>query len=349
MMADGIKLSELALKLGGSLEGSGEKVVDGLAALHEAGGRDVSFLADERYADGLAQTQAGAVVVARGFTGTSEAALVRVDNVEGALDVLLDLFAPASESVPTGIAASAVVSATAQLGEGVAIGPNVVIGEDARIGGGTVVQAGCVIGRGVTIGDQCLLSPNVVVYAHCAVGNRVIIHANTTIGADGFGYRWVGDHHEKIRHVGTVLIEDDVEIGANACIDRAKVGKTVIGRGTKVDNLVQVAHNVHVGEDCILVAQVGIAGSSELGRGVMLGGQCGVSDHVCIGEGAMAGAQCGVHSSLEAGAKVIGTPHRPYRTHLRELKMIQRLPELAQEVKALRKLVNDRGNATNDS
>ena len=348
-MADAITLSELAARLNASLSGPAETVVQGLAALHDASSRDVSFLADERYADALAQTQAAAVVVPQNFAGTAQAALLRVDNVEQALDVLLDLFAEPDETVPPGIHPSASVAPTARLADGIAVGPNVVIGEDAQIGAGTVLQAGCVIGRSVTVGEHCRLAPNVVVYPRCTIGHRVIIHANATIGADGFGYRWAQDRHQKIRHVGAVDIGDDVEIGANTCIDRAKIGRTVIGRGTKIDNLVQVAHNVQIGEHCILVAQAGVAGSSQLGRGVVLGGQCGVSDHVTIGDGAMAGAQCGVHSDLEPGEKVIGTPHRPYRTHLRELMMIQKLPELAQQVKKLRKQLNDRGNTTNHS
>jgi len=177
----------------------------------------------------------------------------------------------------------------------------------------------------------------------------VIIHGNTTIGTDGFGYRLVDGRHQKIPHIGIVVIEDEVEIGSNSCVDRAKFGKTVIGRGTKIDNLVQIAHNVQVGENCIIVAQVGIAGSSRLGNYVVLAGQVGVSDHVTIGEGVIAGAQSALHRDVEPGAKVVGSPFRPVKTFFRELMLVEKLPEMAKEIKLLRKQLDEIGNSKDDS
>ncbi|MFC1783818.1 UDP-3-O-(3-hydroxymyristoyl)glucosamine N-acyltransferase, partial [Planctomycetota bacterium] len=189
----------------------------------------------------------------------------------------------------------------------------------------------------------------VVINARCVLGDNVIIHANSTIGTDGFGYRLVEGKHRKIPHIGVVVIEDDVEIGANSCVDRAKFGKTLIGRGTKIDNLVQIAHNVQIGEHSIIAGQSGVGGSSRLGKYVVLGGQCGVSDHVNIGDGVMAGAQCGMQWDVEPGAQIVGTPYRPVKTFFREFSLIKKLPETVKEIKRLRKQVEDIGSPKDDS
>jgi len=332
-----MKLMDLAQQLGARLVGDGQKAVTSVASLQEAGPENISFLADARHAEQMERTQAGAVIVARDFQGSSRSALLYVENVDEALEKLLLSFAPEPDVPAAGIHPSAQVAPDAQVGQQAAIGPNVVIGSGTQIGSHTVISAGCVLGRNVRIGSHCYLGPNVVVNWGCILGNRVLIHGNSTIGTDGFGYRLVNGRHRKVPHVGIVVIEDEVEIGANACVDRAKFGRTLIGRGTKIDNLVQIAHNVKIGENCIIVSQTGIAGSTELGKYVVLGGQCGIRDNIKIGDGVMAAATTAVDRDIEAGAKIVGSPARPFREFFRELSFIQKLPEMAKEIKALRK------------
>jgi len=270
-----MRLSELTERLGGRLQGDRQVEIDGVASLSEAGPSEVSFLSHERYVSQMAPCQAAAVLVPTDFSGSAPMSLVFVGDVSDALDQTLACFASAPDVPEAGVHASAVVSAGTHLADGVAVGPQVVIGNGARIGAGSILSAGCVIGRGVEIGEDCRLEANVVIQQRCRLGNRVIIHPNSTIGSDGFGYRFVEGRHQKIAHIGVVVIEDDVEIGANSCVDRAKFSQTVIGRGAKVDNLVQIGHNVQVGEHGIIVAQAGISGSARPGKYVVLGGQRG--------------------------------------------------------------------------
>lgn len=344
-----MNLTQLATTLAATLEGDGRMNVDGIATLLEAGSSELSFVSDKKHAAQAETTRAAALIVGKDFTGTSPAALLRVADVEAAVEKTLELFAPALDVPPVGIHPMACVAATADIGSRVAIGPGVVVGENVTIGEGTVLFPGCVIGREVVIGRDCRLFANVVVNARCRLGDRVMIHPNSTIGADGFGYRFVEGRHRKITHIGIVVIEDDVEIGANSCVDRAKFGQTVIGRGTKIDNLVQVAHNVKVGEHSILVAQVGVAGSAKLGKYVVLGGQVAVRDHVTIGDGAMIGATSGVERDVEAGAKLVGTPARPAREFFRRLSLIEKLPEMAEDIKQLKRDSEKRGSTENHS
>jgi len=331
-----MKLSELAEQIGAELKGD-NIAVERIASLQEAGPGDISFFNDLRYADQVAQTQAAAVIVPSDFDGPTDAALLYVDNVDEALERLLAVYAPPPDKPPVGIHEAAFVDPSAQLGSDVAIGAGTAIGSNVKVDSGTVISAGCVIGRDVTIGARCFLWPNVVINSGCTLGDNVIIHPNTTIGADGFGYRFAGGAHRKIPHIGTVVIEDDVEIGANCCVDRAKFGRTVVGQGTKVDNLVQIAHNVKIGKHCILVSQTGVAGSSQLGNYVILAGRCGVSDHVKIGDGVMAGPGTGIasHSEIESGSKVMGMPYRPFTRYYREVSLIQKLPDIDRRLKRL--------------
>jgi UDP-3-O-[3-hydroxymyristoyl] glucosamine N-acyltransferase len=331
-----MKLIDLAEQIDARLAGDGQKTITAVASLQEAGPEDISFLSDARQAARMERTQAGAVLVAKDFQGPGRSSLLYVEDVEDALEKLLLLFAPAPDLPAEGIHPSAQVSAEAQLGEQVAVGPNVVVGAGVRIGSHSVLSAGCVIGRNVRMGSHCFLGPNVVVNWGCVLGDHVIIHGNSTIGTDGFGYRLVNGRHRKIPHIGIVVIEEDVEIGANACVDRAKFGRTWIGRGTKIDNLVQIAHNVQIGENCIIVSQTGIAGSTELGKYVVLAGQCGIVDHVKLGDGVMAGARSAIFQDFGDGVKVLGTPAHPMRDCLREISLIKKLPEMAKEIKTLR-------------
>jgi len=344
-----MKLSELAEQIGAELRGSGAETVEAVASLQEAGAGDVSFLSEPRYAGQLSQTKAAAVIVPEAMgeqpTGLN---LLLVKDVDEALEQTLTIFAPPADLPAVGVDPSASVAVTARLANSVAVGPNAVISEAATIGEATIVGAGCFVGRKVLIGDHCWLGPNVVIQQDCVLGNNVRIDANSTIGSDGFGYRLAEGRHRKVPHIGIVVIEDDVEIGANSCVDRAKFGRTVVGRGTKIDNLVQIAHNVQLGENCIVVAQTGIAGSSELGKYVVLAGQVGIGDHVRIGNGAQIGAQSGVLRNVADGAQLIGMPPRTIRSWHREQTLIHRLPEMDKEIKRLRKQLDDRASTTDD-
>jgi len=332
-----MKISELAHKIRARLTGDDSASVNGLASLAQAGPQDITFLSDLRYASQVQSTRAGAVIVPDDFTSEVNTTLLFVDNVEDALEQVLFLFAPEPDLPSRAVHASACIASDAEIANDVSIGAGVVIGQQSILGSGTIVSPGCIIEQGVTIGKNCFLGPNVVINQGCILGHNVRVHGNSTIGTDGFGYRLVDGKHRKIPHIGIVVIEDDVEIGANSCVDRAKFGKTVIGRGTKIDNLVQIAHNVKIGENSIIVAQTGIAGSSELGKYVVLGGQCGVSDHVRIGDGAMAAAQSGIGSDVDAGVKVMGSPFRPFRAFFREWAMLQKLPEIAKQLKQIQR------------
>jgi len=343
-----MKLAQLAEKIGARLVGDGNAEVKAVASLQQAGAGEVSFVGNLRHAGLVSQTQAQAVIVPQDFKTPSSAALLYVADVDAALEKALQVFAPPMDSVPVGVHPCAQVSPSAALAAEVAIGANVVIGENASIANGTVISPGCVIGRDVRIGKNCYLWPNVVINWGCVLGNNVIIHANSTIGTDGFGYRLVDGRHHKIPHIGTVLIEDDVEIGANSCVDRAKFGRTVVGRGTKIDNLVMIAHNVRIGEHCIIIAQTGIAGSSRLGNYVILAGQCGISNHVNIGDRAMIGAKSGIFGDVEEGAKVMGIPARSFTQFYRDVSWVARLPEIAKEIKKLQKQIDkDAGTKNN--
>jgi UDP-3-O-[3-hydroxymyristoyl] glucosamine N-acyltransferase len=257
------------------------------------------------------------------------------------IDLLL-LFHPTAPVTP-GVHPSAIVAAEARVDATAAVGPLAVVERGARIDAGVRVGAQCYIGTGVEIGEGSTLGPRVTLLTGVRLGRRVLVHAGAVLGADGFGFAFDGARHRKIPQVGGVVIEDDVEIGANTTIDRATLGDTIIRRGTKIDNLVQIGHNAEVGEHSILIAQVGVSGSSRLGRGVVLAGQVGVADHVTIGDGAMVAAQGGVPSSLEAGGRYLGTPARPILEAKRILAAESRLPQLLQRVRALERAVEKLG------
>ncbi len=330
-----MKLSEIAEHLGGQLQGDGDCAITSVASLERASQNDISFLADSKYISKLKESNAGAVLVSQDNDVDETGNFIFVQDVSDALGTLLNLFSPEPDHAENGIHQTAVVSSKATLGQDVAIGPNVVIGAHAKIGDGCILNSGVIIGQGVQLGNHCILAPNVVIQQNCQLGNNVKVHPNSTIGADGFGYRFVDGKHQKIPHIGIVVIEDDVEIGANTCIDRAKFGQTRIGIGTKIDNLVQIAHNVQIGNHCVLVSQVGIAGSCQLGNYVVLGGQTGLKDHVKIGDGVQAGGQSGIIKDIAAGMIVWGTPARDMNQVLREQAMVKKLPKLIQDVKKI--------------
>ena len=319
------------------LKGSGATVITGLATLTEAKPGELSFLGHDKYVKHFAATEAAAVIVDKAVklpAGTSTPTLV-VDNADLAMSRVLERFAPPIPRPAVGREATAFIAPSASLGDGASIGHHVFVGDNVRIGRNAVLHVGVYIGADVTIGDDCEIFPNTVIRERITIGNRVTIHAGTVIGTDGFGYRWDGKQHAKVPQIGTVVIGDDVEIGSCVCIDRAKFAATTIGSGTKIDNLVQIAHNVRTGPHCIIVAQVGIAGSAELGAGVVLGGQVAVRDHAKIGDRAMAAATAGIAEDVPAGEIVMGTPALPRRQTLREQAAIRKLPELRVQVQKL--------------
>ena len=308
-----------------------------MAPLEAAGPDDLSFVADSRRLADARRSRAGAFLVASEADAAGRPAVVVAAPVL-ALARWISLKHPASRP-RAGIARGARVDRTAALGAGVSVAATATVEAGARVGPGTVVGAGCYVGRGARIGRDCLLHPNAVVLDRCLVGDRCILHSGAVIGADGFGYVWDGERHAKVPQVGIVRLEDDVEVGANATIDRATLGETVIGRGTKIDNLVQVGHNVTVGEHSILCGQAGIAGSSRIGRRVTLGGQAGVGDHVTIEDGVVGTGQVGIASGarVPSGALVSGMPAVPHREFLRRAAWLGRLPDLAQRLERLEK------------
>ena len=326
-------LGALAAALGASLDGDPAQVVTGVAPLDAAGPADVSFLTDARYRDAARASRAGALL-AGPDTEALGPAMLRVKQPQQALVRLLGLFHPRPPVTP-GVHASAVIAPDARVDATAWIGPLVAVAAGAAIGPGVRVHALACVGAGAEIGEGSEIHAGVVLGERVRIGRRVIVHAGTVIGSDGFGYVFDGGAHQKIPQVGTVIIEDDVEIGANVAIDRAMLGATLVRRGTKIDNLVQIGHNVEIGEHSILVAQVGVSGSSRLGRGVVLGGQVGVADHVTIGDGVMVGAQSGLHADVEAGAKLLGSPARPIMQAKRIMLTESQLPELARKVREL--------------
>ena len=330
-------LGALAAALGASLDGDPAHVVTGVAPLDIAGPDDVSFLTDSRYRDAARASRAGALLTSR-ETESLGPAMLRVDQPQQVLVRLLTLFHP-RPPVTAGIHATAVVAKEARVDATAAIGPLAVVGAGARIGARVRIHPLACVAPDVEVGEDSEIHSGVVLAERVRLGRRVIVHAGAVIGSDGFGYLFDGGAHQKIPQVGTVVIEDDVEIGANVAIDRATLGVTVVRRGTKIDNLVQVGHNVDIGEHSILVAQVGISGSSRLGRGVVLGGQVGVADHVRVGDGAMVGAQSGLHRDVEAGAKLLGSPAHPI-VHAKRIYLTQaQLPDLARKVRELERRI----------
>lgn len=331
-------LAEIAKWVGGAVRGDATRRVSGISGVSEASADQITWLSHEKYARSLADSKAGAVVVSENYGPTPMPAIL-VANPSVAIITILEKFAPPVPRPAAGVHPTAVVAEDARLGKGVAIGPHVVIGGNVSLGDGTVLHANVYVGDNCSLGIQCELWPGVVVRERCSLGNRVIVHPNTSIGSDGFGYQHMDGRHVKIPQIGTVIVEDDVEIGANCAIDRAKFGSTRIGRGTKIDNLVQVAHNVQIGPGCVIVAQAGIAGSTRLGRGVVLGGKVGVRDHVTLNDGVQAAACACISKDVPAGTTVIGIPAAPHEVWAREQAKIRRLPNLFEQIEALTKRI----------
>jgi UDP-3-O-[3-hydroxymyristoyl] glucosamine N-acyltransferase len=319
-----VKMSakEIAAAVDGELQGDGSLTIEGAAGLNEATERDLSFFHNVKYIDSLQKTKARVVIIPQQTNGTAlpvGKTLIRVENPQWAFAQVLGLIDRQRQRHPNGIHPKAHVEST------------------AVIGAGTIVYPGCYIGHDVRVGEKCLLYPNVVLREDTQVGNNVIIHAGSVLGADGYGFATVKGRHHKIPQIGRVVIEDDVEIGANVAIDRATTGETRVGAGTKIDNLVHIAHNVQIGRNCLITGQVGIAGSARIGNSVMMGGQVGIGGHLSVGDGAVIAAQSGVMSDVAPGEVLFGTPVRPIKQAMKLQAIYGKLEEIYDTVKKLKK------------
>ncbi len=330
---------DIAQLVNGDLTGNAEEAVTGVAGIREAQPGDLSFIASPKYFSALKTTQAVVVIVARDAKVEFARTLVRVDNPVQAFTQVVMHVMPPPVKFAAGIHPAAVVAATAKLGKDVSVQPHAVIEPGAVIGDRTVIGAGAYIGHGCRVGDDCLLYANVTLREYTIVGQRVILHPGVVLGADGFGYEPVKGKHQKIPQIGIVEIGDDVEIGANTAIDRARFGKTRVGRGTKIDNLVQIGHNCVIGEDCIICGGCGLAGSTILGNRVTLAGQVGTAGHQKIGDGAIIMGQTGVPGDVEPGGIMFGSPALPHKTFKRSHVVFEHLPELQAKLRELEKEV----------
>ena len=330
-------LGELAGVVGGSVEGETALVITGVAGIREAQPGDITFVAHRKYLQALHTSGASAIILDRATPADRPA--IRVDQPYLAFATLLRLYYPQPAPQP-GVREPVMLGERVRLGRDVALFPWVTVSDDVTLGDGVVVYPGVFVGPGSTIGDHTVIYPNVTIYDRVTIGRRVIIHAGAVLGSDGFGYVQGPDgHHHKIPQVGGIRVEDDVEIGANVCIDRATLGDTIIRRGTKIDNLVHIAHNVEVGEDNLLLAQVGISGSSRLGTHVTLAGQVGLIDHVEVGDHATVIAQSGIAQDVAPHAVMAGTIAIPHQLWRRVQAAIPRVPELLRTVAALERRI----------
>jgi len=338
-MSIAFTIAELASLTGAkSVEGACAVPITGIAALAEATPSDLSFLGNAKYVDEVASSKAGAILVPVAFAGKPSAgqAFLRVDNPSYALALLCSVLEARLWPRPAaGIHASAIVAASAKVDPIAHIGPLCVIGEGATVASGAVLEARCHVGAHASVGADCWLKPGVVVGDYCVLGARCRIQSGAIIGSDGFGYEPINGENQRIPQIGNVVLEDDVEVGANSTLDRARFSKTLVGRGTKIDNLVQIAHNVRIGRQCLITAQVGIAGSTTLGDHCVLGGQAGVAGHLTLGDRVKLGAQTGLFEDVPADGFMNGTPAVPFGLERRLVVLSRRLPELFKKVDSL--------------
>src|SRR5215467_4562787 len=331
-----LTLKQLADQSGGELVGDPMLQITGAASLGEATQGEISFFANRKYIGLLRKTRASAIFAPPDFAEPINAAQIRVSNPTKAFEQVVLKFAPKPITFAPGIHPSAVVDPTAQLGERVSIQPLAVIEAGTKIGDDTIIGAGSYVGHETLIGSMCHIYPRVTIRERSRIGSRVIIHSGAVIGADGFGFEMIDGRQQKIQQLGIVQIDDDVEIGANTTVDRARFGRTWIQRGVKIDNLVQIAHNVVIGKNSIIVAQTGISGSTRVGERVVMGGQVGIVGHIEIGDGAAIGAQSGIAKSIQDGVW-FGSPAVPLAEAQRQIAWIHRLGKLFARVKEIEK------------
>lgn len=333
-----IKLKEIAEVCGAEIFGAPEFEITNLAPLEEATENDLSFLADKKYLELAKSKRIGAIFVFEHIPEIPTNQLV-VSDPRLAFFMIASRFVSEREQLASGISPLAFIDKSAYVAKSASIGAFAYIAEGAVIGDGTKIYPFVYVGPRAKIGSDCTIFPHVAVGADCIIGNRVRLHFGVKIGADGFGYVEVDNQHQKIPQVGTVVIEDDVEIGANSCVDRATMGKTIVGCGTKIDNLVQIGHNCKIGKNCILVAHAGLGGSTILGDNVIVAARAGTKDHIKVGDRSMLGAMAGVGHDLPSGSKVIGYPAEDHMSWKRKLVYLSKLGELFERVKELEKKV----------
>jgi len=339
-----MKLREIAALLNAETEGNDAVEIQRAAKIEEAGEGDITFLSNPKYTRFLSTTRASAVIVSRSLHNPdhteikTQSALLRVDDPYSSFLRVLQAFHPSKDPLPPGIHPTAIIDSSVELGREVRVGAYVVIGPKCRIGDGAVICSGVIMGEDVEVGGMTLLYANVTIREGCKVGARVIVHSGAVIGSDGFGFAPKPDGtYEKIPQLGIVVIEDDVEIGANCTIDRATLGETIIRKGAKLDNLIQVAHNVVIGENTVIAAQTGISGSTRIGRNNMIGGQVGFTGHIEIADNTKIGAQSGVHRSVQTpGQTLFGYPAYPHREAMRMMGALTQLPDLRNTVRELK-------------
>jgi len=334
--------SQIALIINGKIEGDAAIAITSFGKIEEAQKGQLSFLANPKYEEYLYTTSASVVIINEGFELKQpvKATLIRVPDAYSAFATLLAKYQEIMEQQLNGIQQPSYIAKSAAYGQNVFIGAFAYIGEKVTVGNNSKIFPNAYIGDGVSIGDNCIIHPGVKIYHDCKIGNHVTIHAGTVIGSDGFGFAPQSDgSFKKVPQIGNVVIEDHVEIGANATIDRATIGSTLIRAGAKLDNLIQIAHNVEVGSSTVIAAQAGVSGSTRIGKGVMIGGQAGLVGHIQVGDGAKINAQSGVSKSLEPGKAVTGSPAYDYTSALRSQAINRKLPELEKRVKELEILI----------
>ncbi len=329
-----ITVYEIAEEIQGRISGDGNTEIKSLSGIKEAQPGDITFVANSKYSSLVAKTKASAIICPEGFEAEGKT-LIHTSNPSLAFSRIVPLFIPEQPQVQTGIHPTAIIAEDVSLGGNVSIGPYAVVENGVKIEANTIIGSHCFIGHHSVIGQDCCLYAHVSVRERVVIGHRVIIHCGTVIGSDGFGFVNIEGRHEKIPQIGIVEICDDVEIGSNVTIDRARFDKTVIGKGTKIDNLVQIAHNVRIGENCIIIAQVGISGSDIIEDRVVLAGQAGLAGHLTIGEGAVVAAQAGVVGSVPPHTVVSGYPAKPHQTAKRINAYVQRLPVYIKRINEL--------------
>ena len=333
---------QIADFIGGRVEGNADAAVNTFAKIEEGKQGAISFLSNPKYTHYIYETESTIVLVNDDLELEHEVkpTLIRVKNAYEAVAKLLQLYA-SMKPKKTGIDPKASIAASAKIGENVYVGPFAVVGEGAEVGDGTQIYPNTVIGDGAKLGKGCLIYPNVTIYEGCRLGNNVTIHAGSVIGADGFGFAPNVEGYEKIPQIGIVIIEDDVEIGANTCIDRSTMGQTIIHKGVKLDNLIQVAHNCEIGENTVMSAQVGLAGSTKVGSWCMFGGQVGLAGHITIGDHVNLGAQSGVPGSIKPNQTLIGTPPMDPKQYFKAQAVFRKLPEMYKELNDMRKEMDE--------
>ncbi|HUU42816.1 MAG TPA: UDP-3-O-(3-hydroxymyristoyl)glucosamine N-acyltransferase [Planctomycetota bacterium] len=342
-------LGELAELVQGALEGDPDTVITAVAGVREARPGQITFAANLRYEEWLRNSRASAALVKAGMSGRDGMPVIVVDDPERAFATIVGCFAPGPVRFDRGIHPSAIIAPDAKLGRDVSVGACSVVEAGAVIGDRTVLRPLVYVGPDVEIGSDCLLHPHVALRERVHVGNRCILHAGVVIGTEGFGYERAADgSHHMVPQTGTVVIEDDVEIGACSCVDRARFGETIVGKGTKIDNLVQVGHNCVIGANAILVAQVGLCGSAHVGSGSVLAGKAAINGHVTVGNHVLVGGKAGVTHDVPDGMRISGFPAQDHAKELRLMAQIRRLPELAERVRELERKLRELGHATND-